>query len=196
MSSATSTRSTLPAYALWALRLLALIAALAVGMAGPAAADPGDESGVSRAALPPTDPGLWWIKNNGLPLQDNAVAGVRLTQLPAGANPVFFGVLWHFTPVPGKVNTYFVENHNAGCLDIADGISTNPGVLIEVRQCDGTLSQQWVTPHHGGVRYGMTNVWSGLAATVKGAAVPNAKLHQQPVNGSAAQSFDMPSFDS
>ncbi|MFI6481719.1 RICIN domain-containing protein [Nonomuraea sp. NPDC050663] len=190
--------SNLTTYARKSLRLLALVAALTAGAAAPALADPGaapgDDAATARAALPPTDPGMWWIMNNGFPLQDNAVAGVRLTQLPPGSNPVFFGVLWHFTPVPGKANTYFVENHNAGCLDIADGISKNAGVGIEVNACDGSLSQQWVTPSHGGVRYGMTNVWSGLAATVKGSPIPNAKLHQQPVNGSSAQSFDMPFF--
>ncbi|WP_281286961.1 hypothetical protein [Nonomuraea turkmeniaca] len=40
----------------------------------------------------------------------------------------------------------------------------------------------------------MTNVWSGLAATVKVPVAENAKLTQQQVNGSPGQSFDMPFF--
>ncbi|MCK2218653.1 RICIN domain-containing protein [Actinomadura sp. ATCC 31491] len=173
--------------------VLALAAALLAGAGAPAsAAAPGDDADPARTAATATDPGLWWIQMNGLSLQDNAVAGVRLTQVPSTANPVFFGVLWHFTPTPAG-NAYVVESNNGGCLDIADGISKSPGAGIEVRQCDGTISQQWVTPSHGGAKYGMTNVWSGLAATVKGPVVAGAKLHQRPV-GEANQVFDMPFF--
>jgi hypothetical protein len=157
--------------------------------AGPADdADPG-----ASAVLAPRDPGLWWIKNNGLAVR-NGLFDVNLMQVPANLNPLLVKVLWHFTPVPGKTSTYYVENHNGGCLDIADGISTTPGLGLDVNACDGTRSQQWYTPSQGGDRYRMTNDWSGLAATVNGSTAGATLYQTQSVANDAQQIFNMPFF--
>lgn len=179
--------------------VLLLLVALTAGLGGHASASaapsPADDADPGASAvLASRDPGLWWIKNNGLALR-NGPFDVHLMQVSANLNPFLVRALWHFTPVPGKTSTYYVENHSGGCLDIADGISTAAGFGLDINACDGTRSQQWHTPSQGGDRYRMTNDWSGLAATVNGPAVAGATLYQtNAVANDALQIFNMPFF--
>lgn len=182
------------------LALMALVAAAAVisgtttASAAPPPANDTDPSAAS-AVLPPRDPGTWFIKKNGLTAQDFSGWGyIKLTNFnPVTTNPSYSGVLWHFTPVPNKPGTYFVENHNGGCLDVFDGISTASGAQLDTRLCDGTLSQQWFTPYKNG-QYGLTNQWSKHHAAFKHPSGAGTKMTQQAFGSDQELYFDMPFY--
>ncbi|MBO3744948.1 RICIN domain-containing protein [Streptosporangiaceae bacterium NEAU-GS5] len=183
---------------------LALVASamLAGGLAGTAsaAAGPsGDADPGASAVLPPRDPGAWFIKANGLTATARTIPDilqVKMWNMPSNINPIYVSVLWHFTPVPSNPGAYFVENHNGGCLDVFDGISTAIGAKLTLRQCDGTLSQMWTTPFSGG-KWAMKSVWSGLWATVRNPVQDGSIMTQQfAADPGDVRYFDMPFFGS
>jgi ricin-type beta-trefoil lectin protein len=188
------------------LRLVARSAAVAVvmgaallGAAGAAVAAPppgtDTEPGAS-AVVPPRDPNTWFIKNSGLTATTRPYDSLPLWNInPTTTNPIYVSVLWHFTPVPHRPGAYYVENHNGGCLDIADGISKAIGVKITTRQCDYTQSQQWFTPYKNG-KYALKNQWSGLYGTFKNPIGENTVMTQQTGASFQEMYHDMPLYQS
>lgn len=172
------------------------ITAIGLGVTGPASAGPGNDGDPNASAvLPPRDPGMWWIKTgqfSAVSQVTTTAVKVKLWTIPSTINPIYVGALWHFTPVPSTPGAYFVENHNAGCLDIIDGISTSVGAELAVRQCDGTQSQMWFTPYKNG-KWAMQNKWSGYYAAAKSPA-ENRYLTQQFTGSDAEIYFSMPFF--
>lgn len=176
----------------------AVVGAALLGAGGTAVAAPppgNDADPGASAVAPPIDPNTWFIKNSGLTAIARPYDSLALWNMPSTINPVYVGVLWHFTPVPHRPGAYYVENHNAGCLDIADGISKAIGKRITTRQCDYTQSQQWFTPYKNG-RYALKNQWSGLYGTFKSPIGENTVMTQQ--TGASFQELyhDMPLYTS
>ncbi|GAA1017966.1 hypothetical protein Aple_069560 [Acrocarpospora pleiomorpha] len=173
-----------------------LAAGLCLAATGTAqAAQAGAPEPAAAAALPPTDPALWWIKNSGLTVTakfGTDAIRTKLWNMPTTINPFYVHVLWHFTPVPSNPGAYFVESHNGGCLDVLND-SKAIGADLAIRQCDGSPSQQWFTPPKNG-RWALKNEWSKLYASAKLPIADGRVLTQQFDGVEQELYFDMPQF--
>ena len=97
-------------------------------------------------------------------MQRNYIS-VKLKTMPPGTDPVATGQVYYV--LYNSDESYVVKNVDGRCLDIYDGLDTQPGASLVLRNCDGTTSQRWKVHYSSGLHY-LQNLWSGLWATSTG----------------------------